>query len=125
MLADGHGLQVGQLAAAAVLARPAAPAGPARPGDGLRASSSAAAGPSVRRVLDLVDEHAAVGVLYTCSGLAVQIVETPTRYAIEWNASYRFENDAFIVADGSGMRAILGYPVADLQAAERHATRQI
>ncbi len=25
-------------------------------------------------------------------------------YAIEWNASYRFEDDAFIVTDGSGVR---------------------
>ena len=59
------------------------------------------------------------------SRLAVKIVETATRFAIEWHASYGFEDDAFIVTDGSGVRAILGYPIADLQAAERRAIRQI
>ena len=59
------------------------------------------------------------------SRLPVQIVETATRFAIEWNASYRFEDDAFIVTEGSGMRAILGYPIADLLVAERRAARQI
>jgi hypothetical protein len=57
--------------------------------------------------------------------LPVQIVETATRFAIEWNASYTFEDDAFIVTDASGARAILGYPIADLLAAERRAIRQI
>ena len=55
----------------------------------------------------------------------MKIVETATRFAIEWNASYRFEDDAFIVTEGSGVRAILGYPIADLLAAERRAARQI
>ena len=59
------------------------------------------------------------------SRLPVQIVETATRFAIEWNASYRFDDDAFIVTEGSGVRAILGYPIADLLAAERRAARQI
>ena len=57
--------------------------------------------------------------------LPVQIVETATRFAIQWNASYRFEDDAFVVGDASGMRAIIGYPVADLRVAERRALRQI
>jgi hypothetical protein len=57
--------------------------------------------------------------------LPVHIVETATRFAIEWNASYTFEDDAFIVTDASGARAILGYPIADLLAAERRAIRQI
>ncbi len=57
--------------------------------------------------------------------LPVQIVETATRFAIEWNASYKFENDAFIVTEGFSVRAILGYPIDDLQAAERRAARQI
>ena len=59
------------------------------------------------------------------SRLPVKIVETATRFAIEWNASYRFDDDAFIVTAGSGVRAILGYPIADLLAAERRAARQI
>jgi hypothetical protein len=59
------------------------------------------------------------------SRLPVQIVETATRFAIKWNASYKFEDDAFIVTEGSGVRAILGYPIADLLAAERRAARQI
>ena len=57
--------------------------------------------------------------------LPVQIVETATRFAIEWNASYTFEDDAFIFTDASGARAILGYPIADLLAAERRAIRQV
>ena len=57
--------------------------------------------------------------------LPVQIVETATRFAIEWNASYKFEDDAFIVTQGSSVRAILGHPVADLLIAERRALRQI
>jgi hypothetical protein len=47
------------------------------------------------------------------------------RFAIEWNASYRFEDDAFIVTQGPSVRAILGYPIADLLTAERRALRQI
>ena len=38
--------------------------------------------------------------------IPVQIVETATRFAIQWNASYRFEDDAFVVDDASGMRAM-------------------
>ena len=57
--------------------------------------------------------------------LPVQIVETATRFAIEWNASYTLEDDAFIVTDALGARAILGYPIADLLVAERRAIRQI
>ncbi len=40
-------------------------------------------------------------------------------------ASYTFEDDAFIVTDRSGVRVILGYPIADLLTAERRALRQI
>ena|SRR5438128_3827032 len=57
--------------------------------------------------------------------LPVPIVETATRYAIEWNASYTFEDDVFIVTDRSGVRVIFGYPIADLLTAERRAARQI
>ena len=59
------------------------------------------------------------------SRLPVQIVETATRFTLEWTASYSFDGDAFIVTDGSGVRAILGYPIADLRAAERRAIRHI
>jgi hypothetical protein len=59
------------------------------------------------------------------SRVAVQIVETVTRYAIEWTASYRFEGDgdAFVVTDESGQRLILGYPVRELAQAEQRTAR--
>ncbi len=46
-----------------------------------------------------------------------KIVETPTRYAIEWTASYSLDGDAFVTMDGTGARAILGYPVDELAVA--------
>src|SRR5262252_8412978 len=70
------------------------------------------------------EDHLALCLARDGSRLPVQIVETATRFAIEWSASYRFEDDAFIVTDGSGMRVILGYPIADLLAAEQRAARQ-
>ena len=48
-----------------------------------------------------------------------------TRYAIQWDATYRIEDDAFVVADASGTQANIRYPVADLRVAERCALRQI
>jgi hypothetical protein len=71
------------------------------------------------------EDHLALPLAQDGSRLPVQMVETATRFAIEWPASYRFEGDAFIVTDGSGARAIFGYPMADLRAAERRAIRQI
>ena len=71
------------------------------------------------------EDHLALRLAEDGSRLPVQIVETATRFAIEWNTSYRFEDDAFIVTQGSSVRAILGYPIADLLAAERRAARQI
>ena len=71
------------------------------------------------------EDHLAVRLAEDGSRLPVQIVETATRYAIEWNASYTFEDDAFIVTHRSGVRVILGYPIADLLTAERRALRQI
>ncbi len=71
------------------------------------------------------EDHLALRLAEDGSRLPVQIVETATRFAIEWNASYRFEDDAFIVTQGSSVRAILGYPIADLLTAERRALRQI
>ena len=75
----------------------------------------------------LLDPEARLALRLANSGdrLPVQIVETATRFAIEWNASYTLEDDAFIVTDASGARAILGYPIADLLVAERRAIRQI
>ena len=71
------------------------------------------------------EDHLALRLATDGGRLPVQIVETTTRFAIQWNASYSFEDDAFVVADASGTRAIIGYPVADLRVAERRALRQI
>ena len=71
------------------------------------------------------EDHLALRLATDGGRLPVQIVETATRFAIEWNASYTFEDDAFVVDDASGIQAIIGYPVADLRAAERRALRQI
>src|SRR5712691_4919339 len=65
------------------------------------------------------EDHLALRLATDRGRLPVQIVDTATRFAIQWNASYRFEDDAFVVDDASGMRAIVGYPVADLRVAER------
>jgi hypothetical protein len=47
-----------------------------------------------------------------------QITETPTRFAIEWQAQFALEGETFIVQDRSGStRAIVGYPVAGIQRA--------
>ncbi|MBV9599614.1 MAG: hypothetical protein JOZ87_22520 [Chloroflexi bacterium] len=70
------------------------------------------------------EDHLALRLATDGGRLPVQIVETATRFAIEWNAGYRFE-DAFVVDDASGMRAIIGYPVTDLRLAERRVLRQI
>ncbi len=45
------------------------------------------------------EDHLALCLAKAGSRVAVQIVETVTRYAIEWTASYRFEGDAFVVTD--------------------------
>ena len=71
------------------------------------------------------EDHLALRLAEDGSRLPVHIDETATRFAIEWNASYRIEDDVFIVTDGSGVRATHGYPIADLVAAERRALRQI
>src|SRR5437763_16370169 len=44
------------------------------------------------------EDHLALCLATGGSRLAVQIVETATRFAIEWRASYSFEGDAFVVA---------------------------
>ena len=71
------------------------------------------------------EDHLALPLARAGSRLPVQLVETATRLAIEWPASSSFDGDAFIVTDGSGVRAILGYPIADLRTAEQRAVRQI
>jgi hypothetical protein len=71
------------------------------------------------------EDHLALPLARDGSRVPVQIVETTTRFAIEWHASYRFEDDAFIVTGGSVVRATLGYPIADLLAAEQRAARQV
>ena len=69
------------------------------------------------------EDHLALCPAKAGSRVAVQIVETVTRYAIEWTASYRFEGDAFVVTDESGQRVILGYPVRELVQAEQRTAR--
>ena len=71
------------------------------------------------------EDHLALCLAKDGSRLPIQIVETATRFAIEWNAAYTFEGDAFIVTEGTRVRAILGYPIADLLVAERRAASQI
>jgi hypothetical protein len=71
------------------------------------------------------EDHLALRLATDGGRLPIQIVETATRFAIQWNGSYSFEDDAFVVADAAGMRAIIGYPIADLRVAERRALRQI
>jgi hypothetical protein len=47
-----------------------------------------------------------------------QIMETPTRFAIDWQAPFALEGETFVVQDRSGStRAIVGYPVAAIQQA--------
>jgi hypothetical protein len=48
------------------------------------------------------------------------LIDTPTQFAIEWNADYRIDGDAFIVADRSGgVRTIIGYPTREILQAMR------
>ena len=44
-----------------------------------------------------------------------RIVETPDKFAIEWNATYQIEGDKFTVIDNSGQaRTIIGYPTEEI-----------
>jgi hypothetical protein len=52
-----------------------------------------------------------------------KIVETASRFAIEWTASYRLDGDAFVTMDGSGKRVILGYPVEEVALAQHRIRR--
>jgi hypothetical protein len=41
-----------------------------------------------------------------------RITDTPDQFQVEWNADYRIEGDAFVVAERSGrIRSIAGYPM--------------
>ena len=44
-----------------------------------------------------------------------RIIETPEKFAIEWNANYRIDGDKFIVTQQSGqIKTILGYPTTEI-----------
>jgi hypothetical protein len=44
-----------------------------------------------------------------------RIVETPDKFAIEWNATYQIEGEKFIVIGNSGQaRTIIGYPTEEI-----------
>ena len=43
------------------------------------------------------------------------VTDTATSFAIEWNANYLIDGEAFIVAEHSGrIRTILGYPIGEI-----------
>jgi hypothetical protein len=47
-----------------------------------------------------------------------RIVETPEKFAIEWNVTYQIEGDKFVVIQKSGqVRTILGYPTEEISKA--------
>lgn len=51
-----------------------------------------------------------------------RVIETPNRFGIEWNATYRIDGNNFVVIDPEGhVRYILGYPTRALQQAIRRA----
>jgi len=53
------------------------------------------------------------------------ITETPNNFAIEWEATYRFEDHTMVFAHREGSElAVLGYPVGDIQEAIRVAAKQ-
>ena len=52
-----------------------------------------------------------------------KIVETANRFTIEWTASYHLDGDVFVTMDGSGQRAIFGYPVQEVALAQRRSGR--
>lgn len=54
---------------------------------------------------------------------AVHLVETPTQFGIDWDATYTIDGEAFRVRQRSGRVAVIrGYPLAEIQQAiARHA----
>jgi hypothetical protein len=48
--------------------------------------------------------------------LPARVIETPERYMIEWEATFRIAGDAFICLDsGNWERAIMGYPIVEIR----------
>jgi hypothetical protein len=46
------------------------------------------------------------------------IVDAPTTFSIEWNGSFRIEDQAFIVTDSAGTTSsMFGYPIAQIREA--------
>jgi hypothetical protein len=53
-----------------------------------------------------------------------RIVETDTRFVIEWTEHYRIDGVSMIIVDNSGSsRRVAGYPVEEIARAARRATR--
>jgi hypothetical protein len=54
--------------------------------------------------------------------LPAGITETAATFSVEWTSDYRLDGDVFVVVKRSGaVRAVMGYPVAEI----RRAARQI
>lgn len=70
-----------------------------------------------------IDDQSAACLARNGQSQDVRIVETPTQFAIEWEATFSFDGDAFCVRPHAGMRSIItGYPLAEIQQAiARHA----
>ena len=52
------------------------------------------------------------------------INETPTQFAIDWQANFQIEDDQFIVFEKDGQtRTIIGYPIRELKRYIRRALR--
>ena len=65
-----------------------------------------------------IDDQTAACLARDGESQGVRIVETPTQFAIDWEASYAIDGDAFCVRHRSGkMSVIMGYPVAEIQQA--------
>jgi hypothetical protein len=57
--------------------------------------------------------------------LPSRIIETPERYMIEWDMTFRIEGDAFISLDSAGREhAIVGYPIGEIGQATARAKVQ-
>ncbi|MCP4367832.1 MAG: hypothetical protein GY797_06935 [Deltaproteobacteria bacterium] len=52
------------------------------------------------------------------------IIETPTQFAVDWQANFQIEDDQFIVFEKDGQtRAIMGYPIRELKRYIRRTLR--
>ena len=62
------------------------------------------------------DDKTAVCLARDGDSQGVRIVETPTQFAIDWEANYTFDAEVFVVQHRSGkVSAITGYPLAEIQ----------